>query len=104
MSELQWTIDVIIPRIESGELESGEIVFDALDLLQEIKPRRGLSKLIEVFEPLASGMRHIHIREEYNQPSVVIVPNADEKVKRIPFPPGPVARYVVSWFEVPKVN
>ena len=101
MSELQYAIENIIPRIAAGEFTEGEIIFDALELMQDIKPRSPLSKLIEVFTPLADGTRYIHIREESDQPSVVIRPYGDEKVKRIDTP-GPVARYIVTWFEVPK--
>lgn len=101
MSELQYAIENIIPAIQSGGASSGEIVFDALELMQEVKPRTAMSKLIEVFSPLADGTRHVHIREEYSQPTVVLTPFGDEKVKRIDGL-GPVSRYVVSWFEVPE--
>jgi hypothetical protein len=98
MSQLQYVTEMIVPRIESGEVESGEVVFDAVELWDEVKPHVAMTKLIEVFKPLAVGRRHIHIREESDTASVVIPPGTD--FKRISS--RPVSRYVVSWFNTPE--
>lgn len=98
MTELEYAIENILPGIESGLFVSGEIVFDALELSQSIKPRTPLSKLVDIFKPLAVGDRQVHIREESDQPTIVL---GSGKVKHLEHF-GPVARYVVSWFDIPK--
>lgn len=98
--QLEYVKENIIPRIASGELESGEIVFEALPLWEEVKPGRALSFLIEAFKPLCDGSRYVHIREDYDQSQTIITPQ--QEVKRVEH--RPVSRYVVSWLDAPEAK